>query len=170
MTVLESLLNILPIVSLTIVLFYYSYNIRSQTIMRQVQMFNSIAKDINNEKLWKQYWESFDLEWESFEDFDKKYGRRANSEVCASLNSMFWTFSGIGSLLKEGIIKPDRTYELVGPMVVPLWEKWSPIIEGLRTKWGTPDSYRSFEYVCREMTKMRDQRHANEVVKKYASS
>ena len=97
MTVLESLLNILPIVSITIVLFYYSYNIRSQTIMRQVQMFNSIAKDINNVKLWKQYWESFDLKWEDFEDFDKKYGRRANSEVFASLNSMFWTFSGIGS-------------------------------------------------------------------------
>lgn len=132
-------------------------------------MLQSIHKDINNEKLWKSYWDSFDLEWTDFKDFDNKYGRRANPEVFMSLNSMFWTIGGVGTLLREGMIKPDRTYELLGPMVVPLWDRWSPVIEGWREKWGTPESYASFEYVCKEMKKMQNQGHVDEVVKKYKS-
>lgn len=167
MTTLDTILSILPVVSLTVVLIYYTTNVRAQFITRQVQMFTAISKDVNNEKLWKQYWDSFDLEWTDFKDFDMKYGRRANPEVFMSLNSMFWTFGSVGSLLKEGMIKRDRTYELVGAMVAPLWERWSPVIEGWRNKWGTPESYIAFEYICKEMTKMHEQGYTDKVVKKY---
>lgn len=64
-----------------------------------------------------------------------------------------WYFEGVGQLLKDRLIDIRLVDAMYSDRVIRLWEKFYPIVVGLREQYRNPDYYGNFEYLYRELKK-----------------
>ena len=158
---------VLSMLGLSVSIIYYSNVLRNANISREAQLLNSIYQDINNKQKWSQIAEITNYEWSDYENFISKYGVKNNPDAYASWHSIMWTFGGIGHLLRGRMIDPKRAYNLIGPISIGLWEKFEPIIVGYRVNWKIPEMYATYEYLYREMKKLREEGYPNEMLQRF---
>jgi hypothetical protein len=115
---------------------------RTDAYWRVTQSFNS--KDFL--EAWLKVW---NLEFEDYNDFVKKYGLPfAESAVATALALVGNLYESAGDLLFKGM----ADYESVSNIATALaWEKMKPIIEGTRKQYNFPTLYDRFEYLYEEM-------------------
>ena len=77
---------------------------------------------------------------------------------------MWWNFTTVGNLLLDNLIDRKQVYNLLGPKAIDQWNKWEPIIVELRKRIETPEAYSSFEYLAREMRKLKDEGYAERLI------
>jgi hypothetical protein len=92
-------------------------------------------------------------DWEDAEDWEKKYGRKANPEAAAKWNYIMRIYGLGGIHLQEGA-DPDLLFKLY-PLsaVIPLWEQFEPIIMFWRERLNDPRMWEPFEYLYNEAKK-----------------
>jgi hypothetical protein len=66
--------------------------------------------------------------------------------------------NGIGLLLRDGLIDPEKVFDLLGTWIIWLWMKWESIIKELRARYNQPELYTEFEYLADEMRRVRLER------------
>ena len=60
---------------------------------------------------------------------------------------------GIGTLVKKGLIRPDLVFDLIYDSVTIFWDKFLPVIEGLRRDY-IPNYAEDAEYLYNEMKRI----------------
>ena len=151
--------------SLMIGVIYYIFSMRNsqrtQQIAletRQAQLLMQIYQRMNTPELWSDYAEILSYEWDSYEDFELKYGSGDHPDLFGKRASIWRIFDGVGLLVKEGLLDVVKVYELMDASVIWQWMKWGPIIKEQRIRYGFPDLNIWFEYLADEMYRIRRQR------------
>ena len=133
-------------------IIYYAFQIRHQTRMRQMDLLMRLYLTWDSEDMKKALQDVFALEFEDYDDFMKKYG--LGSQAWVDVDKVGWFLNGIGFLVHEGFVNIKLVLGLfhAGAWIM-LWEKLKPVVEGVRKKFGFPESYRWFEYLYNEVRK-----------------
>ena len=129
--------------------------LRNITKTRQIDMLIRLYSLWGSEDMQKAGWKVWTLEFEGYDNFDKKYG--SVTPVRMGIFRIGWFFNGIGVLLHKKLANIELVDDLFGYIVEWLWEKMKPIVEGDRKKFGHPEHLKWFEYLNNEMKK-REQR------------
>jgi len=135
-------------VSLTVAATYYTLTLRSNAQARKTQIFMEIYKQISSHSFQRDWIELLNMEWDDYDDFERKYGSDNNPENYAMRVSTWMAMNGIGALLVDGIIEPERLLKLVGTSSQFLWLKFKPIIYEQRVRYGMPNAYHYFEQLA----------------------
>ena len=134
---------------------YYIFQIRHQTKMRQTDVLMRLYSDWGREDLQKACGTVVGLEFKDHDDYVKKYG--TSGPVVADWFRVAWFFNGIGVLLQSKLADTELVDKLFGYMVISLWEKLKPVIEGMKRQSDEPRSLEWFEYLYNEMKKRQQQ-------------
>jgi len=139
---------------------YYALQLRHQARARQ-DMVKTRQADLlmrlystwGSEDLQQAATEVMNLEFKDYNDFSKKYGKQWETPTHIAVFKVGWFFNGIGVLLHSKLADIGLIDRLFGYMVIWLWEKMKPIVEGAREQFNQPKSLEWFEYLYNEMKK-----------------
>jgi hypothetical protein len=108
---------------------------------------------------WEDGWELFQMEWDDFDDFAQKYDSIVNIDNFTKRYVNWYFFDGIGLLLKKNLVDKEMIYYLMGGYgAIWNWAKFEHIIIEGRKRLHNPDHLIWFEYLAKEMLKMREAR------------
>ncbi len=148
----------IAVASLSVVagVVYYAIQIRHQSKTRQMDLLMRLYLTWGSEDMKKALQGVFALEFGDYEDFIKKYGLA--SQAWVDVDKVGWFMNGVGFLVHEGFVNIRLVLGLFHAQGwIMMWEKLKPVIEGVRKKFGFPESYVWFEYLYYEVKK-REQR------------
>ena len=66
---------------------------------------------------------------------------------------------GIGVLLSRNLLDPTFVDDLMSGPIRIFWEKFKPIIEDIRIRWGNPASYEWVEYLYNQIKPIAESQH-----------
>lgn len=142
-------------IGMMIALTYYALQIRNQNRTRQAQLHMQIFNELNSEGRWRDFLDAmYSWEWDGYDDFQEKYGT-SNPDVYAKLTSLWWVYNSIGTLLYDGLLDAEKLYPLIGPMVIMQWTRWESVIMANRKRLEQPESFIHFEYLAKEMLRVK---------------
>jgi hypothetical protein len=140
---------------------YYILQIRHQTKMREMDLLLRLNSSMfANKEFLKDLWRVWDLEYQNYDDFNKKYGsltaiHQKNRDLEDSINVVINNVDTLGLLLKRKAVKIDFLIECYD--ITNLWEKLKPLVEGWRKDQNAPQLCKWFEYLYNEMKKRKQQ-------------
>jgi len=136
---------------------YYALQLRHQTKMRKTDAFWRVYQSFNNKEFLEATFKVWNLEFEDYDDFLKKYGPPfAESPVAVAIAVVANLYEGAGELLHSGLVDHKTLSEMPTSMT---WRKMKPIVEGARKQYNFPALWDHFEYLYNEGRK-REQRGA----------
>jgi hypothetical protein len=95
----------------------------------------------------------YNLEFEDYEDFMRKYGPGSNLETYASMIQAIELFQIVGLYVEQKALDIDIVIRHSGNTVLRLWEKVESFVIRHRENTGDPFHWQSFEYLAQEMKK-----------------
>jgi hypothetical protein len=113
MVTLDTVLNVIPVVTLVLVGAYYSLQIRNQNRARQAQLFMQLYETYRNPEFRKLQISLSRYEFTDFKDFWGKYGVDVNPDAWSSWLAVAAYYNGIGVLVKKNLISIDLVEELL---------------------------------------------------------
>ena len=126
---------------------YYILVLRTQIQTRQAQLFSTLSKDLSDYDSWVRNRELMYMEWDDYDDFEKKYGSDTNPIAYAQ-----WTFSNnLGVMLKRNLVDEEMVYDSIGSSIIMMWDKFEPIIKEQRVRYMGPNFLEHFEYLIKRM-------------------
>jgi len=156
MVTLETALSILPIISLVVVLTYYSLQIRNQNRTRQAQLLMNIMNSYRSPEFRKQWHTLWNLEWDDFDDFKKKY--EGNVEVITAWTSVITYFESVGVITKNRLIDIQLIHSLLAGGIKIVWERYEPLIMGDREQFKKyAVAWDDCEYLYHEILRYEEQ-------------
>ncbi len=160
MVTLETVLNVVPAVSVAIALVYYAMTINNQNKTRQAQLFMQLYDRYRSKEYMRDSVVMLNMEWTDYNDYLTKYDSSVNPDNYETRWSVWSFIDGIGMLLKKGLVNREMIYYLMGGYdAFWQWEKFKEVISELRVRMNSPDMFVMFEYLADEMRKMREQRN-----------
>ena len=91
------------------------------------------------------------MEWDDYDDFEKKYGSDTNPVAYAKRYAQ-WTFSNnLGVMLKRNLVDEEMIYDSIGSSLIMMWDKFEPIIKEQRVRYMGPNFLEHFEYLIKRM-------------------
>jgi len=70
------------------------------------------------------------VDWETLEDFRKKYDRWSNPEAMAKMMYIFNHYNSLGILVRNGIVDALEVYQLYAPStIINLYNKFRPFLD-----------------------------------------
>jgi hypothetical protein len=122
---------------------------------RRISTTQEIMRYATNPEVLKNFFETSLYEWSDYEDFERKYHSGLNPEEAAKIFQLWSIWSSMGSMMRKGVIKVEDIYDQSTGLIYH-WEKFKPIIEEYRKRWGGPIFLRDFEYVVGELRKYKE--------------
>lgn len=153
----ETVLDVLPIVSLVIVFGYYSLQIRNQNLARKAQIYMQLFNVETSREF-----QSGEIDVNRVDISDPEEARktmRTDKELLVSWRSIFLRADGIGAMLRSGLLEPEMIFHFgtgIGPIMS--WKRWKPYIIWLREQMNSHDYLAGFEHYANEMTRLRRER------------
>lgn len=162
MAQIENLPLVLTGLGLTASILYYTMTLRNanktqqqQLETRQAQLFRDLLKTQESYEFAKMFQEIFyDWTFTDFQDFMNKYSKDTESRT--KMTIIFGYLEGMGIMMRRGLISPDLVYEYHYNTVTGFWEKYAPVVEGLRVRFGSPKFYEPIEWLYGEMKRIQD--------------
>jgi len=130
---------------------FYVLNMKATLQTRQAQLFTSLQKDMNDYQGQLRARELYYMKWDSYDDFEKKYGSDNNPESYAMRISSWTWYNSLGLMLKQGLLNEDNVYDYVGTAVILTWSHWEAIIREQRVRYMGPDWMGFYEYAAGRM-------------------
>ena len=101
---LPVILQFLQTAGILVGMVYYITIIRNAQKARRAENLQWFLEDRSDEEGMLRYAFVQSLEWEDYDDFQKKYGRKQNPEAWAKLWSYLVKFDDIGLMVNRGVI------------------------------------------------------------------
>jgi len=95
------------------------------------------------------------LEWNDFEDYHKNIRMNKDPDFRARIDKTMGTFEGLGILLEEGFVDARIFAKYVSGNIIPIWEKYGPIIFEYRKRTNYDNIYNHSELLYNAMKKLR---------------
>ena len=131
-------------------------NMREASKNRKIALTNTLLQTLTSEAGLKRYISLVSMEWKDWADFDRKYDSKVNEDNFVTRALFASNCSNIGYLLKEGVIDFESVYQLCGEEIMDVWLKLKPVhYRFVETGNYGKDSFVYFEYLAREMIKMK---------------
>jgi hypothetical protein len=131
-------------------------NMREASKNRKIALTNTLLQTLTSEAGLKRYISLVSMEWKDWADFDRKYDSKVNEDNFVMRALFASNCSNIGYLLKEGVIDVESVYQLCGEEIMDVWLKLKPVhYRFVETGDYGKDSFVYFEYLAREMIKMK---------------
>ena len=108
---------------------YYVQNLRTnEKIRRRDMVFQRL--NVNTIQWYNILYDVLKMvDWETLEEFRRKYSRWTNPEAIAKIMYIMNHYNSLGILLKDGIVGDDEVYNLYAPSsMVALYEKFLPFL------------------------------------------
>ncbi|MBM3291569.1 hypothetical protein FJY84_02710 [Candidatus Bathyarchaeota archaeon] len=108
---------------------YYIMNLRNTEKSRKRDwIFQQL--NINRREHYKIFLDvTMMTDWDTLEDFTRKYNKWSNPEAIANLLYLISHYNSLGILLKDGIIEVDELYNLYAPSsIVSIYENFLPYL------------------------------------------
>jgi len=148
----QTVFQFLQTAGILVGVYYYITTLRNAQKNRKSEvLWSFLALRRQQDSMLKYAW-SMELDWEDYEDFQRKYGRKNNPEDWSRLWSYLVQFDDIGLMVKRGVIDISDYYELASSSIPSLWIKFKPIILEERRR-GDPKTMEWLEYLVKEMRK-----------------
>ncbi len=153
----QTLSIVLTGTGMIIALIYYALQIRNQNKTRQAQLFMQIYQSRNTHDNMVRWVELNSWEWEDTDDWMRKYGAEASSEIRALPYEQFATYDGIGLLVRDKMLDVNIVFQLMSEPIVVMWYKFETIVKWIRNGASGVSYLEHFEYLANEMILMRKQ-------------
>ena len=122
---------------------------------RQAQLYTQIVRELFSEEYMKKSIHLLKMEWDDYDDFERKYGSDTNEDSYAERYSVWYFMNNIGFLLHENLINVETANALVSQFALWDWAKFKDVIYTQREVYKIPDFLEWFEYLANELTKYR---------------
>jgi len=120
----------------------------------QTQVFMQLLTLYDNKDFMNDYAKiAYDTQYDSFEDWLKKYGAQTNREHWASWARVGRFFDGTGILVRRGLIDSDLVVEELREQIILSWDKVKPWVYAVREKMHSPHTWENFEFLADEARK-----------------
>ena len=118
-----------------------------------------LDKEMKSYETYKKIIDLLNMEWEDYDDFERKYGSDNNPDNFAKRYSLLYRLNSIGILVRDGFFDAETVYDLLGELsTIWLWRKFEPIIREIRIRYNIPLTFIELEYLYNELMKVRDQK------------
>jgi len=167
MVTVETVLDVVPALSVAIALVYYAMNLRNanktqrlQLETRKAQLYMQLFMRITSEEFMKRSIDLLRWEFDSYGEFIERYYGSPDSNLTAKWVSLLWHIDGLGYMMAQELIEPEMVYNFGGGAAGQLrhWEKWEPVIMEMRRERGDPEFLKWFEYLAKEMMRLRQEK------------
>ena len=135
---------------------YYILVLRNQNETRQAQLFSTLSKELSDYGAWLRNREIMYMEWDNYEDFEKKYGSDTNPVAYAQRYAQWTLANNLGVMLKKNLIDEEMVYDSIGSSVIMMWDKFEPIIKEQRTRYNGPNFLEHYEYLIKRMRRIQE--------------
>jgi len=136
---------------------YYILQLRHQNRMRHTDLVMRLYSTWQSKELTDATLKVWNLEFEDYSDFVKKYGPwYSETEVYSAFRMVSNFFNEIGILLSKRLVDIEMVSTMIGLSTKTTWEKIQPLVEGGRRQYG-PHFFEDFEYLYNEMKKREKQ-------------
>ena len=153
MITVDTLLNLIPVISVIIALLFNTITLRNTEKTRKKDMILSRITSLT-EQDFKTSWDVQLQQWTTPEEWYRKYNPKANIDAYVQMQYTLYRYNGYGLLLRENLIDSDILFEIVPPhQILPLWKKFEPIIKQRRELTNNPSFLKAFEYLYNETIK-----------------
>ena len=159
---IEYLPLVLTGIGIIISILYYASVLRNanktqqlQLETRQAQLYTQIIQELFTTEYMKKSIHMLKMEWEDYDDFERKYGSDNNEDSYAERYSFWYFMNNIGFLLQENLINVKTANAIVSQFALWNWEKFKDVIYTQRQVYNMPDFMEGFEYLADELTKYR---------------
>jgi hypothetical protein len=156
---LQTILTYLTLIAVPVGVFYHIltlYNTRKnqqlQLETRQAQLFMQLYNRMDDEFM-DSWHELNTTKIESFEDYWEIYDPDKNRDKYRRLMNVLTFFSGIGVLLREGLMDIQPISFIVGAPARHTWEKLMPAVDGVRKHYGSEQVWAQVEFLYLELMK-----------------
>jgi hypothetical protein len=148
LVLLQSVSYIAGASGVCIAAIFYVLNLRisqrkmKQTLeTRQAQFYTQIYSHLTSEDSQRRWADAMNMEWRDYDEFEKKYGSDEHPEILAKRSSALYELSGVGYLLRKGLIDRGTAYSLAEVQGLWLWKKFEPIVREQRVRYNMPEIY-----------------------------
>lgn len=121
---------------------------KTQQLQFLMQTTSLVGYDVNKIMI-----ELLNMEWNDYDEFERKYGSDINQDNYAKRNMVFQAFNTLGYALKNGLIDRNLLLENNGNSTMVMWAKFTDVIHEQRRRYNQPLSYVNFEYFAGEAYK-----------------
>jgi uncharacterized protein YozE (UPF0346 family) len=133
---------------------YYVMTVRHQNSSRKAQLFMEMYRDFKRPDVQKAFHDIVHVwHWDSFEDFQEKYGR-SNWDENNKYMLVYSIYEGLGVLIYRELIDVKMIELLMRSYVTRFWEKIGPIMVEVRTRYDAPLAAEWTEYLYNEVKKI----------------
>ena len=150
---LATIRDIVAIAGVFIGLTYYIMNLREVRHNRRITLTTSMLQHFMTGEGYREILDLMSLEWDSVEDFIKKYDHRVDRDNAARRMALWNTCNTIGSLYREGMLDLKTIYTSSEDIIFIIWNKFKPIIEYYRGTDYSDNAYEDFEYLAKELAR-----------------
>jgi hypothetical protein len=151
---IESILNVLPLISFSIVLLYNGINIRNANKSRQAGLYMQLWNNFRNPQFFRSFNEiMYYYTWTDYVDYNQKYGVLNNIDTSTKISSIFLLFENIGGLVRQNLLDIKVIRDQAGDAYPPLWEKYYPVIVEDRKSFNSPRLWNDAEYLYNRLTR-----------------
>ena len=160
----QMVLSTIQTASLVVGIFYYVMTLRNtgkaqkQAIeTRNTQFFLQLFSTTMDEAgiamtMTPKNWDTFDEWWE-------QNGLTTNPQAFGFWFKQMYGHEMYGLMVRRGFIDVSLVDDLFSGGVLMLWDKYGPIIEELRIRWGYPHLQEHQEYLVNEIRKIVETQH-----------
>jgi hypothetical protein len=135
LSVLQTASYLIAALSFAVTCAYYIMNLnnnkKNQQVTletRQAQLFRDFYSQLSD-KNWPLHEELRNKwSWSNYDDFIQKYGEDTNPDNWFKMVPIFGTYEEMGIMFRKGLFDPDMMFDQAWGYVIPLWEKFEPII------------------------------------------
>jgi hypothetical protein len=144
----------------------FAYNMRASEKNRRIQLVSLASKDLDDYEGTIKYCDLLNMEWSSYDEFEKKYGSDFNVHAAAQRFSTWQSINKLGYMLRKGMIDAEDVYEMTGVPCMNQWAKFEEIIREVRRRYSGADYLSHFEYLAGEMNKIKLKKDPSYVIPK----
>ena len=143
-------------------ILYYTFTLRNANQTRQTQLFMQAYQKAQDqgflqtlsEAIWLQETMEFDAWWQ-------KYGPGNNMEFFRRWFSMLVFMEGIGIQIGRGLLDVAVVDDMMSGPILICWDRYEPIIKGIRERYGYPQFQEHQEYLVEEIRKIVNRQHTD---------
>ena len=130
---------------------FYVLNMRETMRNRRAGLTQSMLEIFSSFEGFKRILKLYDMKWESFDDYMKKYDSTVNPDNAAMRHEIWDACDVLGHMWREGIIDKNMIYDRARAHITMLWIKFKPIIEEYRKSELPKDTWSNWEYLAKEL-------------------
>ena len=159
---LQTALTYLTLISVPVGVLYHIMTLRNtrknhqlQLETRQAQLYSQTIQNFFDEAVMKKNIHLLKMEWDDYDDFERKYGSDINEDNYAERYSVWYFMNNLGFLLHDNLIPIRTVNAIVGQFALWHWDKFKEVIQAQREIYNMADFMEWFEYLANEIGKYR---------------